>query len=148
MNLNEALATLKIAGYNLIKENADNYFLCYSIYGDRAHSTPENADIYRISKNKKEIIDAIVDWFEAGPDDIWFCGVIIVDETTANNFKNINNENFADSDDCKILLDLIKNTPLEYSGDSGLDLFDEDDYEGSIKRIRKMVTNDVNNLSL
>ena len=145
MNLTEALKTLKSAGYKLIKENIseNRNFVCYSIYGDRAHNNPETAYIYAVSQNKQDIINAITNWFEAGPDDIWFCGVIEVDDTTAKRFKEIGKIDIADTPYVKELMTLIENPLIEYSGDVGLEYYDEDDEEGSLRRIREMVTNDI-----
>jgi hypothetical protein len=145
MNLNEALKTLRTAGYKLIKEDAagNRNFVCYSIYGDRAHTNPETAYIYAISQNKQDIINTITNWFEAGPDDIWFCGVIDVDDSTVESFKKFGKEDIADTPYIKELMPLIEKPLIEYSGDSGLELYDEDDEEGSLRRIREMVTNDI-----
>lgn len=148
MNLNEALKTLRTAGYKLIKEGVagNRNFVCYSIYGDGAHESPETAYIYAVSQNKQDIIDAIVDWFEAGPDDIWFCGVVDVDDSTAKRLTEFGKEDLADTPYVKELLALIENPLIEYSGDVGLEYYDEDDEEGSLLRIRDMVTNDIESL--
>ena len=145
MNLNEALKTLRTAGYKLIKEDAagNRNFVCYSIYGDRAHANPETAYIYAISQSKQDIINTITNWFEAGPDDIWFCGVIDVDDSTAKRIAEFGKEDIADTPYVKELMPLIENPLIEYSGDSGFDLYDADDEEGSLNRIREMVTNDI-----
>lgn len=145
MNLNEALKTLKLAGYKLIKEDAagNRNFVCYSIYGDRAHTNPETAYIYAISQNKQDIINTITNWFEAGPDDIWFCGVIDVDDSTAKRIAEFGKEDIADTQYVKELMPLIENPLIEYSGDSVFELYDADDEEGSLNRVREMVTNDI-----
>jgi len=148
MNLNEALKTLETAGYTLINEaiSGSRNFVCYSIYGDRAHSDPESAYIYAISQNKQDIIDAINNWFSAGPCDIWFCGVIEVDDATAEHFKEFGKEDIADTPYCQELMGYINNPLIEYSGDDGFEFYDENDEEGSMRRVRRMVSNDISAL--
>lgn len=147
MNLNEAIKTLKNAGFELLKEDAEgSNFLCYGIYGDRAHNDPETAQIYALTKNKQEVIDAICDWFSAGPDDIFFCGVTIVDDRDAEKLNRLGKEDLADTPACQQLMQFVPKNVLEYSGDYAMDLYDENDEEGSMRKLRRMVTREVNAL--
>lgn len=147
MNLNEAIKTLKTAGFELLKEDDEGRnFLCYSIYGDSAHSDPETARIYTVTKNKREVIDAICDWFTGGPDDIFFCGVTIVDDTAAEKLNRLGKEDLADTPACQMLMQFVAKSVLEYSGDYAMDLYDEDDEEGSMRRLRRLITRSVNAL--
>ncbi len=149
MNLFEAKQLLKNHGCKLIKEAQDeklavkDNYICYSVYGDRAHSNPETAYIYMVSPDKNKIIDTIVDWFSAGADDIWYCGVIKAGLVTARAFQRMGNKDIADTPQCETLLRHLPNAVLEYSGEDGLEFYDPDDKEGSIERIREKVTNDV-----
>lgn len=144
MNLFEAKQLLKKRGYKLIKENTgEQQYVCYGIYGDHAHTNPETANIYTVTSDKKELIDVIVDWFGMGPDDIFFCGVIPVDDDIAAEFAAMGNDNIADTPDCAKLMDLINDDSFEYSGDTGLEYYDPDNEEGSLAAIRKMVTDDI-----
>ncbi len=147
MNLTEALNTLKTAGFELLKEDTDGRnFLCYGIYGDRAHSDPETAYVYAVTKNKQEIIDAICDWFSSGPSDISFCGVAIVNDTGAEKLNRLGKEDLADTPACQQLMQFVAKSALEYSGEDGLELYDEDDEESSMREIRRMVTRALNTL--
>lgn len=145
MNLIKAKQLLKEHGYKLIKENTEaQQYICYGIYGDRAHSDPETANIYAVTSDKNVLIDNIVDWFNMGPSDIFFCGVIPVDDDTADEFAAMGNDDIADTPNCAKLMDLIKDgNNLEYSCDSMLEYYDPDDEEGSIAAIRNMVTDDI-----
>ena len=146
MDLNEAKQLLKNNGYTLIKENTGaQQYVCYGIYGDRAHTNPETANIYAVTSDKNELIDIIVDWFNMGPSDIFFCGVVPVDDDTAAEFAAMGNDDIADTPDCAKLMNLIKDgNNFEYSGDVGLECYDPDDEEGSLAAIRQMVTDDIN----
>lgn len=146
MNLNEAIKTLKNAGFELLKEDAESNFLCYGIYGDRAHSDPETAQIYALTKNKQEVIDTICDWYGAGPDDIFFCGVTIVNDRDAEKLNRLGKEDLADTPACQQLMQFVPKCALEYCGGDAMDLYDEKDEEGSMQRIREMVTRDINAL--
>ena len=145
MNLTEAKQLLKKHGYKLIKENTGvQQYICYGIYGDRAHADPETANIYAVTSDKNVLVDNIVDWFNMGPSDIFFCGVIPVDDDTADEFAAMGNDDIADTPNCVKLIDLIKDgNNLEYSGDSMIDYYDPDDEEGSIAAIRNIVTDDI-----
>lgn len=147
MNLNEAIKTLKTAGFELLKEDAEgSNFLCYGIYGDRAHNDPETAQIYALTKNKREVIDAICDWFSAGPDDIFFCGVTIVNDRDAEKLNRLGKEDLADTPACQQLMQFVPKCALEFSGGDAMDLYDEDDEEGSMRKVRRMVTRAINAL--
>lgn len=144
MNLFEAKNLLKKNGYKLIKEHAGaQQYVCYGIYGDRAHSDPETANIYAVTSDKNKLVDIIVDWFNMGPSDIFFCGVVPVDDNTAAEFAAMGNDDIADTPDCAKLMDLIKDSNFEYSGDEALEYYDPDDEEGSREAIRIRVTDDV-----
>ena len=144
MNLFEAKKLLKERGYKLIKESVgEQQYVCYGIYGDRAHTDPETANIYAVTSDKNELIDIIVDWFSTGPSDISFCGVVPVDDDTAAELAAIGNDDIADTPDCAKLMALISDDNFEYSGDEALEYYDPDDEEGSLAAIRKMVTDDI-----
>lgn len=146
MQLIEAKQILKKHGYKLIKENnGAKQYVCYGIYGDSAHNNPETATIFAVTSDKKVLVNCIVDWFSIGPDDISFCGVIPVDNNIADEFTSVvGDENIADTPTCDKLMSLVDaGNNLEYSGDEGLDYYDEDDEEGSIAAIRSMVTKDI-----
>ena len=58
MNLFEAKKLLKERGYKLIKESVgEQQYVCYGIYGDRAHTDPETANIYAVTSDKNELIE-------------------------------------------------------------------------------------------
>lgn len=144
MNLFEAKNLLEEHGYSLIKESTgEQQYVCYGIYGDRAHTDPETANIYAVTSDKNELIDIIVDWFGMGPPDIFFCGVVPVDDDTAVELAAIGNDDIADTPDCTKLMSLISDDNFEYSGDEALEYYDPDDEEGSLAAIREMVTDDI-----
>lgn len=145
MNLFEAKNLLKKHGYKLIKENTGaQQYVCYGIYGDRAHSDPETANIYAVTSDKNTLIDKIVDWFNMGPSDIFFCGVVPVNSDTAAEFEAMGDADIADTPDCAKLMNLIKDgNNLEYSGDEALEYYDPDDEDGSLDAIRIRVTDDI-----
>lgn len=132
MNLNEALNTLKAAGYKLIKEaDAGKIYLCYSLYGGRAHYNPENMYVHAVSDNKLAISNAITNWALSGPDDISWCGAIVIDNTVAEKYRALVGKDVADTDDGRELLNLVDNNQYEFNGTDFMDIFvkyeDEDD---------------------
>lgn len=145
MNLFEANQLLKEHGYRLIKENTGAHqYVCYGIYGDRAHTDPETANIYAVTSDKNVLVDKIVDWFNMGPCDIFFCGAVPVDDDTAAEFAAMGDDDIADTPNCAKLMNLIKDgNGLEYSGDEALEYYDPDDEEGTLEAIRIRVTDDV-----
>ncbi len=79
MNLNEAIKTLKTAGYNLIKENSGPTYMFYEISGERAHERPEWAYVKAVTTDRNELIKLVIDFINYGPDDITYGGLCYLD---------------------------------------------------------------------
>lgn len=79
MNLNEAINTLKSAGYNLIKENSGPTYMFYEISGDHAHERPEWAYVKAVTTDRNELIKQIIGFINYGPDDITYGGLCYLD---------------------------------------------------------------------
>jgi hypothetical protein len=79
MNLNEAIKTLKTAGYNLIKENSGPTYMFYEISGEHAHERPEWAYVKAVTTDRNELIKLVIDFINYGPDDITYGGLCYLD---------------------------------------------------------------------
>ena len=79
MNLNEAIKTLKTAGYNLIKENSGLTYMFYEISGEHAHERPEWAYVKAVTTDRNELIKLVIDFINYGPDDITYGGLCYLD---------------------------------------------------------------------
>ena len=63
MDLNEAKQLLSKNGFLLERINTRRLYLCFYLYGDRAHSRPEAMEIKCATLKKSEVIDTLASFF-------------------------------------------------------------------------------------
>lgn len=155
MNLNEAIKTLKTAGYNLIKENSGPTYMFYEISGDRAHERPEWAYVKAVTTDRNELIKLVIDFINYGPDDITYGGLCYLDRDADIRImqKALNKESLsprervtllrlANRDDYELNGAGLIDDLLEYDEDGEL-LTDIDSPESEAK-VKEYATNFVN----
>lgn len=133
MNLNEAINTLKSAGYKLIKENNEPTYMFYEIYGDRAHKDPEWAYVRAVTSDRKELIKQVIGFINYGPDDITYGGLCYLDSDADIRImrKALNKENLSSSEHAT-LLRLVNRAGYELNGAGLIDDLLEYDEDGEL----------------
>ena len=131
MNLFEAKQLLKNNGYQLIKENNnDSAYVCYYLYGDRAHYTPESMEIKTATTEKAEVIDTLASFFNIGPDDISYMVVVKVNPNELDTYKALIDKDISENKKLRDkLLGLEQGTSgidyIEYNGTDFMDVWEE-----------------------
>ena len=130
MNLNEAKQLLSKNGFLVERINRRMLYLCFYLYGDRAHSTPEAMEIKCATLKKSEVIDTLVSFFGYGPDDVSYMVVAKVDVNSVNLYKSLIGQNIADDEKMRNrLLRYMRGTQgvdyVEYNGTDFLDIWEE-----------------------
>lgn len=130
MNLNEAKQLLSKNGFLVERLNRRMLYLCFYLYGDRAHNTPECMEIKCATLKKSEVIDTLTSFFSYGPDDISFMVVAKVDLNSVNLYKSLIGQNIADDEKMRNrLFRYMRGTRgvdfVEYNGTDFMDVWED-----------------------
>lgn len=130
MNLVEAKQLLSKNGFLVERINTRGLYLCFYLYGDRAHSRPECMEIKCATRKKEEVIDTLVSFFNYGPDDISYMVVAKVDWNSVNLYKSLIGQNIADDETmCNRLFRYMRGTRgvdfVEYNGTDFMEVWEE-----------------------